>query len=86
MAMTNRQAADVLFNVATILEMAEDSPYRIRAYRRAARLLMRQDGHLHVTESGELDVPGLSVQLRRKLGALAKAGRFERPGYQVIDQ
>ena len=36
---TNKDAADILFNVATILELAEDSPYRVRAYRRAARLL-----------------------------------------------
>src|SRR3712207_8834304 len=35
--MTNREIAHVLFNIATLLELAEGNPYRIRAYRRAAR-------------------------------------------------
>ena len=49
---TNRDAADVLFNVATILELAEDNPYRVRAYRRAARLLLRsrEDAHVKLTD------------------------------------
>ena len=49
---TNRDAADVLFNVATILELSQDNPYRIRAYRRAARLLLRspEDARVKLTD------------------------------------
>ena len=75
---TNKEAADILFNVATILELAEDNPYRIRAYRRAARLLLgsRQDAKLRLTDTKELDLPGLGPRLRRKLGELLSSGRM----------
>ncbi len=75
---TNRDAADILFNVATILELAEDNPYRVRAYRRAARLLLRsrEDAKVRLSEAGELDLPGLGPRLRRKLGELLSTGRM----------
>jgi len=78
---TNKDAADILFNVATILEMAEDNPYRIRAYRRAARLLLarRDDSAVHLTQGKagqELELPGLGIRLRRKLGELLATGRM----------
>jgi DNA polymerase (family X) len=78
---TNRDAANLLFNVATILEMAEDNPYRIRAYRRAARLLLALplDARIPLAEGRkgrELDLPGLGDRLRRKLGELLTTGRM----------
>jgi DNA polymerase (family X) len=78
---TNKDAADILFNVATILEMAEDNPYRVRAYRRAAGLLLgnREDARVKLVdgkEGKELDLPGLGPRLRRKLGELLATGRM----------
>lgn len=75
---TNRDAANVLFNVATILELAEDNPYRVRAYRRAARLLLRnrEDVRLRLTQDKELDLPGLGPRLRKKLGELFSTGHL----------
>src|SRR3712207_539588 len=78
---TNKDAADILFNVATILELAEDNPYRVRAYRRAARLLLgsREDAKVKLVlgkEGRELDLPGLGPRLRRKLGELLSTGRM----------
>lgn len=78
---TNKDAADILFNVATILELAEDNPYRIRAYRRAARLLLARPGGASVNlvdgkHGKELDLPGLGPRLRRKLGELLATGRM----------
>jgi DNA polymerase (family X) len=75
---TNKDAADVLFNVATILELAEDNPYRVRAYRRAARLLLsnRDDVRLKLTADRELDLPGLGPRLRKKLGELLSTGHM----------
>src|SRR5262245_7740481 len=75
---TNKDAADVLFNVATILELAEDNPYRVRAYRRAARLLLsnRDDARLKLTAGQELDLPGLGPRLRKKLGELLSTGHM----------
>lgn len=74
----NRTAAEVLFDVATILELSEDNPYRVRAYRRAARLLLRQqdDANVHLDSAGELVLPGLGPRLRRKLGELLSTGRM----------
>jgi len=78
---TNKDAADVLFNVATILELAEDNPYRVRAYRRAARLLLgsRNDARVKLVDGKvgkELALPGLGPRLRRKLGELLATGRM----------
>ena len=78
---TNKDAADILFNVATILELAEDNPYRVRAYRRAARLLLgsRADARVKLVDGKqgkELDLPGLGTRLRRKLGELLATGRM----------
>lgn len=75
---SNRTAADLLFDVATILELSEDNPYRVRAYRRAARLLLRQQDQasVHLDEKGELVLPGLGPRLRRKLGELLSTGRM----------
>lgn len=78
---TNQDAAGVLFNVATILELAEDNPYRIRAYRRAARLLLGRPSDAKVAlidgkDGKELDLPGLGPRLRRKLGELLSTGRM----------
>jgi len=77
-SVTNKDAAEVLFNVATILELAEDNPYRVRAYRRAARLLLRNpdDAGLHLNDKHELDLPGLGPRLRKKLGELLSTGRM----------
>jgi DNA polymerase (family 10) len=78
---SNKDAAHLLFNVATILELSEDNPYRIRAYRRAARLLLSrpesQPAPLVDGKQGkELDLPGLGTRLRRKLGELLETGRM----------
>ena len=78
---TNKDAAGVLFNVATILELAEDNPYRVRAYRRAARLLLGSPADARVKlvdgkQGKELDLPGLGLRLRRKLGELLATGRM----------
>jgi len=42
--MTNREIAAILFNISTILHQQHHNPYRIRAYRRAARNLLRLRG------------------------------------------
>ncbi|HEX5500186.1 MAG TPA: helix-hairpin-helix domain-containing protein [Thermomicrobiales bacterium] len=78
---TNKDAAAILFNVATILNLAEDNPYRIRAYRRAARLLLARPADAPAPlvdgkNGKELDLLGLGPSLRRKLGELLATGRM----------
>ena len=36
---TNHEAALILLNIASILDATAGNPYRVRAYRRAARML-----------------------------------------------
>lgn len=80
-----REAADVLFSIATILDATNGNPYRVRAYRRAARLILRERGDLSTrlvmglnrNPGPELNLPGLGPRLRRKLGELIATGRME---------
>jgi hypothetical protein len=73
---TNRQIAEVLSSIANLLEFQNSNPYRIQAYRNAAR------GVLELTESaaailarGEpLPVPGLGRRLRIRIAELVHTG------------
>lgn len=87
---TNHEAALILLNIATILEMTAGNPYRVRAYRRAARrlLALRVLATEYLTPSGELALPGLGQRLRRKLGELFTQGemRFYRDLYNSLPE
>lgn len=76
--MTNREIAHVLFNIATLLELAEGNPYRIRAYRRAARGMLRLNVEAKdlLAAGQELPLPGLGKRLRAKIGQLVQGGRM----------
>ncbi len=73
---SNRQIAEVLFNIATILQMQQGNPYRIEAYRNAARgitaLVEPVGGYFMRGETPP--VPGLGVRLRRKITELVTSG------------
>ncbi len=75
---SNQKIAEVLFNIATLLEMQEANPYRIAAYRRAARgVLALEEPAAQVIARGEqLRVPGLGERLRRKITELIVSGRM----------
>ena len=75
---TNQQIAEVLFNIATLLEMQQGNPYRITAYRNAARGMMALPipAAEIIRRSGTLDLPGLGERLRRKIGELVNTGRM----------
>jgi DNA polymerase (family 10) len=73
---TNRQIAAMLFNIATLLDMAHDNLYRIRAYRRAARriLALREPAAEIVARGEPLPLPGVGDRIRRKLVELIASG------------
>lgn len=77
--MDNVDAAKYLFALAALLEAHGANPFRLRAYRDAARGLMRLKvpAVRYVTPEGELNLPGLGPRLRRKLGELLVKGRME---------
>ena len=72
--MTNRDIAAVLFNIATILATQNGNPYRIRAYRRAARNLLRIRHSVadRVAAGQPLGLPRLGKSLTAKISTLAK--------------
>lgn len=75
---TNQQIAEVLFNIGTLLEMQQGNPYRIAAYRNAARsmLALPLSAADIVRRSGKLELPWLGERLRRKITELVTTGRM----------
>ena len=71
--MTNRDIAAVLFNISTILATQNGNPYRIRAYRQAARNLLRIRHSVaeRVAAGQPLGLPGLGKSLTAKISTLA---------------
>jgi DNA polymerase/3'-5' exonuclease PolX len=71
--MTNREIAAVLFNISTILSTQNGNPYRIRAYRRAARNLLRARQPIaeRLAAGKPLGLPRLGKSLTAKISALA---------------
>lgn len=82
--MTNRQIAAVLFNISSILARQHANPYRIRAYRRAARNLLRLRHEVadRVKNGQPLGIPQLGKSLTEKIRALASEGRL--PFYEEL--
>jgi DNA polymerase (family 10) len=75
---TNPQVAEVLFNIATLLEMQQANPYRIAAYRNAARgVLALPEAVVDILARGQrLEFPGLGERLRKKITELVSTGRM----------
>src|SRR4051812_40697501 len=71
--MTNREIAAVLFNISTILSTQNGTPYRILAYRRAARNLLRIREPIaqRLAAGKPLGVPRLGKSLAAKISTLA---------------
>jgi DNA polymerase (family 10) len=75
---TNEEVARVLFQVASILEMTQDNPYRVRAYRRAAlgvTLLPRQLVD-YVAAGSDLPLPGVGKRIKGRLHELVNTGKM----------
>jgi DNA polymerase (family 10) len=77
--MTNREIAAVLFNISTILSEHRANPYRLRAYRNAARNILRAGHSLEerVRENKPLGIPFLGKRLTAKITQLALEGRSD---------
>lgn len=75
---SNQKIAEVLFNIATILEMQQANPYRIEAYRNAARgILALGEPVAPIFARGETPpIPGLGTRLRRKITEMVMTGHM----------
>ncbi|HLZ81748.1 MAG TPA: helix-hairpin-helix domain-containing protein [Ktedonobacteraceae bacterium] len=73
---TNRQIAEVFASVADMIEAQNGNPYRIQAYRNAARgVLDLPEPAADILARGEaLPVPGLGERLRTRIHELVESG------------
>jgi len=79
MEMNSQEAARILFNCATLLEMAGANRYRVGAYRNAGRVML-QLGYLAprvVANDEALKALGFGARLQRKLRELFTTGRLD---------
>ncbi|MBE3559013.1 MAG: histidinol-phosphatase [Ktedonobacteraceae bacterium] len=73
---SNRQIAEVLAGIADMIEAQNGNPYRIQAYRHAARgILDLPEPAADIIARGEpLPVPGLGERLRSRIAELVQLG------------
>ncbi len=80
--LTNKEMAQTLWKIATLLRDKQDNPYRVRAYERGARALMgRRDDAVSVLRDGTEQLRRrkgvLGDRLQSKLSELARTGRMD---------
>jgi DNA polymerase/3'-5' exonuclease PolX len=75
---TNREAARVLFQVASLLETMECNPFRVRAYRRAALgvLFLPRNLAEYVQIGEQPPLPGVGERMLEKLSDLVNTGHM----------
>ena len=74
--MDNREIAAVLFNICTMLSDQHGNPYRVRAYRRAARNILRARHSVaeRARNGKPLGIPFLGTRLTKTITRLAVDG------------
>ena len=74
------QVAEILDDIATLLDLKGENPFKVRAYSNAARLLEGLDGDLkNLIESGRLaDQKGIGSSLLEQITTLASTGTLTR--------
>lgn len=77
--MTREGMAEVLDEIAQLLELKGENPFKTRAYRNGAELIRSYSGDIvKMARAGELDqIKGVGEALRDKLQELAASGRLE---------
>lgn len=87
--MTNKEIAEVFGEIADILELKEENPFRIRSYRRAADVIFNQPVSLEeaISEDPEKvrSLPGIGDATFRKIRELAETGECKEH-QQLLDE
>lgn len=76
--MDKKYIAEVFEEIATLLELKNENPFKIRAYRNAARTLLNMDEELDavIQEDRLTDFPGIGDDLAEKITLLAQKGHL----------
>ncbi len=77
--MTKSQIAEVLEEIATLLELKDENPFKIRAYANAARSLETFGGNLSDLQDEEAlaKIPGVGKAIAAKIKELAGTGKLK---------
>src|SRR3984893_14459719 len=77
--MTKSQIAQVLEEIATLLELKDENPFKIRAYANAARSLGTFGGNLPdlKDEDALAKIPGIGKSIAEKIKELAASGTLK---------
>src|SRR2546428_8801179 len=77
--MTKAQIAEVLEQIATLLELKDENPFKIRAYANAARSIETWGGNLSDLQDEEAlaKIPGIGKSIAEKIKELAATGSLK---------
>src|SRR3989338_7733376 len=77
--MKNKLVAEIFYNIAKILEIKGDNPFRIRAYERAAQNIegLAQDLEEFITEDKLTTIPGIGKDLAGKIKEIVKTNKLK---------
>lgn len=78
--MRNTEIVKVFQDIADLLELKGENPFKIRAYQRAARSIehLPRELEIYLSEGGELkDIPGVGDAIAQKIGELMGTGKLE---------
>jgi len=77
--MINKELSHIFNNIADILELKNDNPFRIRAYRKAALIMEELSEEVtSLIASGKLkDMPGIGKDLYAKIEEYIRTGKIE---------
>lgn len=76
--MTNAEVAAMLNEIADLMELADENPFKVRSYRRAAEAvesLGEEIARVHA-EGGLQDIPGIGKSLAEKIGEYLETGEI----------
>jgi DNA polymerase (family 10) len=79
MAVHNSEIAEIFEQLADLLEIEEENPFRIRAYRNAAQVIRAQSRSMAdlVAAGADLDeLPGIGKDLAAKIGTIVRTGKL----------
>ena len=77
--MENLKIAEIFSNIARILEIKQDNPFRIRAYEKAAGSLrdLSEDIQVLISEERLSDIPGIGRDLAKKIKEIVITGKLK---------
>jgi DNA polymerase (family 10) len=77
--MKNSEVTRVLEDIATLLELKKENPFKIRAYRKVVNSIKQLPVEVErlVAEDRLTEIPGVGEAIRKKISELVNTGKLE---------